>query len=189
MDGDENFRRKVVSKIVGSFSDLRWTVANTREDMNGLWELWVVNFNSLVEDIIGTRWARVSSWGRKFDMEVRILCKEASIARSWFVEAKRAGREVTEFYIRWKDRRERFIAAWERSKKKWHIDCVKHAIECGDVAVWRLLRDNWKATTRPILDDKNKILTSPGAIHEELLRFHSKSKGEILQFHQAGMSP
>ena len=111
-------------------------------------------------------------------MEVRILCKEASIARSWFVEAKGAGREVTEFYIRWKDRRERFIAAWERSKKKWHIDCVKHAIECGDVAVWRLLRDNWKATTRPILDDKNKILTSPGSIHEELLRFHSKSKGE-----------
>ena len=71
LHGGENSRHKVVSRIVSSFSHLRWTEANTREDMNRLWEVLEDIFNSLVEDLIGTRWARISSRGRKFDMEVR----------------------------------------------------------------------------------------------------------------------
>ena len=189
LEGDESSRCKVVSTIVRSFSNLRWTEAKTREDMNGLWEVWVDIFNSLVEDLIGTRWARISSWGRKFDMEVRVLCKEASIARSWFVETKRAGREVIKFYTRWKQRREKFIAAWERSNTEWHIDCVKRAIGGGDTAVWRLLSDNWKVTSRPIIDDNNNVLTNPGLVHDELLRFHQKSKSENSSIPPGGFEP
>ena len=62
--------------------------------MDVLWEHWLKSYNTLTEDLIGTRWARVSSWGRKFDMDIRKLCLKASIARAWFVEAKIFGAEV-----------------------------------------------------------------------------------------------
>ena len=146
--------------------------------MNSLWADWVDKFNSLIEDLIGTRWARISSWGRKFDVKVRRLCKEASIARSWFVKAKRVGRDVTEFYMRWKQKREEFISAWESSNREWYIDCVNRAIKCGDVAVWRLLGDKWKETSRPIINGNDLVLTNPSLIKEELRRFHEKSKEE-----------
>ena len=85
--------------------------------MNSLWEKWIKIYNSLVEELIGTRWARVSSWGRKFDSKVRELCIEASIARSWYVEAKRAGGDLSEFFKTWKRSRQAFILAWEQSNR------------------------------------------------------------------------
>ena len=109
--------------------------------MNSLWGEWLRCYNSLVEEIIGTRWARVASWGRKFDSNVRNLCKVASIARSWFVKAKRAGGDVAEFLERWKESRLAFIEAWERCQREWHVECVKRAIDIGDIGVWRLLGD------------------------------------------------
>ena len=75
-------RPKIVSKIVSAFSHLEWSKANTRHDMDVLWEHWLKSYNTLTEDLIGTRWARVSSWGRKFDMDIRKLCLKASIARA-----------------------------------------------------------------------------------------------------------
>ena len=132
----------------------------------------------MVEKLIGTRWASVSSWGRKFDQIVRTLCKEASIARSWFIEAKRAGRDFAEYFLRWKKSRESYVRAWEKSNKQWHIDSVKRALECGDAAVWRLLGDKWKDTSRPIINDKDEVLTNPILIKQELHRFHVTSKVE-----------
>ena len=85
-------------KIGSAFSHIKWSQANTRNDMNILWEQWVKSYNTLIEELIGTRWARVSSWGRKFNMKVRKLCLKASIARAWFVEAKSLGADVTLFY-------------------------------------------------------------------------------------------
>ena len=55
---------------------------------------------------------------------------------------------------------------------------MKRAIEGGNIAVWRLLSDHWKVTSRPIIDDKNNVLTNPGLVHDELLRFHVESKSE-----------
>ena len=98
-------RKEIVIKIQDSFSDMGWPKAESRDDMNILWEKWVLKYNSLVEELIGTRWARVSSWGRKFNSRVRELCTEASIARSWFIEAKRTGRDISELFEIWKRRR------------------------------------------------------------------------------------
>ena len=105
MTGGLRSCHKIVLMILNSFSNLNWSKAASREDMNGLWVKWVDIFNSLVEKLIGTRLARVSSWGRKFDINVRRLCKKASIARAWLVEAKHAGRAATDFYLSWKQGR------------------------------------------------------------------------------------
>ena len=85
-----------------SFSDLQWSKAENRMGMNQLWDEWLKIYNALVEVLIGTRWARVSSWGRKFNPRLRELCVAASVARSWFVEAKRAGGRFHEFFNAWK---------------------------------------------------------------------------------------
>ena len=84
-------RHKTVHKIVSAFDHLEWSKAVTRKDMNRLWKEWSKTFNALIGDLIGTRWARVSSCGRKFDLEIRKLCIKASIARAWFLEAKYMG--------------------------------------------------------------------------------------------------
>ena len=146
--------------------------------MNCLWEKWMKIYNSLVEELIGTRWARVSSWGRKFDSKVRKLCIEASIARSWFVEAKRAGGDLSEFFAKWKRSRQAFILAWEQSNRDWYIDCVKRAISSGGVAVWRLLSDRWKKTSRSMAVGEGNILTDPKLIEDQLLDFHISSRKE-----------
>ena len=98
--GESRSKQRVIGRIKGAFSHIDWSSAMTRKDMNNLWSLWQESYGSLVEEIIGTRWARVSSWGRKFDMEVRELCKKASVARSWFVEAKRARGGCREAFCR-----------------------------------------------------------------------------------------
>ena len=132
----------------------------------------------MVEELIGTRWARVSSWGRKFNSRVRELCTEASIARSWFIEAKRSGRYMSELFETWKRRRQAFQLAWEQSNTDWYVQCVKRAISDGDVAVWRLLSDKWKKTSRSLAVDNGIILTDPIQIERELRSFHDRSRRE-----------
>ena len=143
--------------------------------MNVLWEQWLKSFNTLIEELIGTRWARVSSWGRKFNMKVRKLCLKASIARAWFVEAKSFGADVTGFYENWERSRKAFIDSWERANKDWYVESVTRAIGNGDVAVWRLLSDKWKKTSRSMTNAKGSILTDPTLIEAELLRHHYRS--------------
>ena len=53
----------------------------------------------MVDMLIGTRMVKDSTWGRKFDPEVRKLCKEASIARSWYIKAKRFGGKSEDFLL------------------------------------------------------------------------------------------
>ena len=178
MEDGGRARREIVFKIQNSFSDMGWSNAESREDMNILWEKWVMNYNSLVEELIGTRWARVSSWGRKFNSRIRDLCKQASIARSWFIEVKRTGIDINELFDTWKREREAFILAWEQSNTDWYIQCVKRAIRNGDVAVWRLLSDKWKKTSRSLAVGNGVILTDPQLVERELLSFHECSSKE-----------
>ena len=91
LDEGSIHRAEVVTKILSFFSNLKWSGIKTRQGMDESWSIWVKKYKLMVETLIGTRPAKVASWGRKFDLEVRRLCKEASIARSWFIEAKRAG--------------------------------------------------------------------------------------------------
>ena len=56
-------RQKIVKKVLLSFSDIEWSKAVTRKDMNVLWAEWMKRYDSLAVDLIGTRWARDSSWG------------------------------------------------------------------------------------------------------------------------------
>ena len=168
-------RIKTVYKIVSAFSHLEWSKANTRHDMDVLWEQWLKSYNTLIDDLIGTRWARVSSWGREFNMDVRKLCLKASIARAWFVEAKSFGPDVTGFYENWERSRKAFIESWERANKDWYVESVTRAIDNGDVAVWRLLSDKWKKTSRSMSNAKGSILTDPTLIEAELLRYHYRS--------------
>ena len=165
-------------KVHKSFSVVEWSKAESRADMNILWEKWLQIYNCLVEELIGTRWARISSWGRKFNYKVRELCIEASIARSWFVEAKRAGGDLDEFFTTWKRSRQRFIRAWQQANRDWYIECVKRAIGNGEGAVWRLLSDKWKKTSRSMAVGKDTILTDPKMIESELLSFHNNSRKE-----------
>ena len=111
--------------------------------------------------------------GRKFDCKVREFCIEASIARSWFVEAKRAGGDLDEFFATWKQSRQRFMLAWQEANRDWYIECVKRAIGNGDVAVWRLLSDKWKKTSRSMTVGQDTIVTDPKIIERELLSFHN----------------
>ena len=84
-------RDRTASKIVSTFSHVEWSTARSRDDMNVLWKVWLKTYNTLVDDLIGTRWARVSSWGWKYDIGIRKLCVKASIARAWFVTARARG--------------------------------------------------------------------------------------------------
>ena len=84
-------RSYIVSKIKLAFSSLNWTEAENRDDMNYLWSMWVEAFEGLVEREIGTRTTRETSWGRPFDPNVRALCKQASITRSWYLMASKEG--------------------------------------------------------------------------------------------------
>ena len=186
MESRSGSRQKLVSRILSYFSQIMWSTAKSRREMNILWEHWVSKFNALIENLIGTRWARVSSWGRKFDPVVRRVCKEASIARSWFIKAKRAGRDFNEYFLKWKEARESYVMAWEKSNRQWHIDSVKRAIESGDIAVWRLLGDKWKKTSRPIVGSNDEVLTS--LIEAELRRFHLNPQKETLLFRLGSVS-
>ena len=114
-------RKEIALKIQDYFSDMGWRKAESRDDMNILWQKWVLKYNSLVEELIGTR---CSSWGRKFNAKIRELCTEASIARSWFIEAKRTGRDIGDLFENWKQRRQVFILAWEQSNTEWYVQCV-----------------------------------------------------------------
>ena len=178
MEGGGRERKEIVRKIQDSFSRMGWPKAESRVDMNTIWVKWVRIYNSLVEELIGTRWARVSSWGRKFNSRVRELCTEASIARSWFIEAKRSGRDMSELFENWKRRRQAFQLAWEQSNTDWYVQCVKRAISDGDVAVWRLLSDKWKKTSRSLAVGNGIILTDPIQIERELRSFHDHSRRE-----------
>ena len=102
LNGGGHARKEIAFKIQSTFSNIGWSKAESRADMNTLWEKWLMKYNCLVEELIGTRWARVSSWVRKFNSKVRELCIEASIARSWYVEAKRAGGDLDTFFANWK---------------------------------------------------------------------------------------
>ena len=135
-----------------------------------------MKYNCLVQELIGTRWARVSSWGRKFNSKVRELFIEASIPRSWYVEAKRAGGDLDTFFAKWKRSREAFILAWELSNREWYVESVKRAINSGGVAVWRLLSDKWKKTSRSMAVGEGTILTDPKLIESELHGFHIRSR-------------
>ena len=61
LSGDSRTKQEIILKILGAFKHLDWSKAVTRKDMNNLWGLWVNCYDSLIEEIIGTRWARVSS--------------------------------------------------------------------------------------------------------------------------------
>ena len=46
-----------------------------RVDMDCMWRKCVASFDDLLEKHVGTRRARNTSWGRKFDIDVRAHCK------------------------------------------------------------------------------------------------------------------
>ena len=46
------------------------------KDMNSLWSSWVEVFNALVDKLIGTRFARQTSWGRKFNLQYVLFVSE-----------------------------------------------------------------------------------------------------------------
>ena len=111
-------------------------------------------------------------------MKVRKLCLKASIARAWFVEAKCMGGDVTGLFDEWERSRKAFIESWERSNRDWYVESVTRAIRYGDVAVWRLLSDKWKKTSRSMSNAKGSILTDPNQIEDELLSYHYRSREE-----------
>ena len=117
-----NTRQKTVFTIKSAFSHLEWAKARTRNDMNELGEQWVKSYNTLTEDLIGSRLARISSWGRKLNMDIRNLCREASIARAWFVEAECLGRDVTGFFENWGENRK---------------DILNHGNDQTETGTWR----------------------------------------------------
>ena len=69
-------REGVVAKVLSFFSDLKWSQNKTRKEIDELWCIWVKRYNLMVDTLIGTRPAKAVSWGRKFDLEVRRLCKD-----------------------------------------------------------------------------------------------------------------
>ena len=182
-------RRDLVFKIQKAFANIEWSKAANREDMNSLWEQWLKEYAKLVEKVIGTKRARVSSWGRPFNTGVRKLCVRASIARSWFIEAKRAGGDSTGFLEVWRRRRQEFIEEWEKANQVWYIDCVERAIRGGDVAVWRLLSDKGKKKSRSMADGDGVVLTDPKLIENKLLSFHDRSRKENSSVSPGGFEP
>ena len=159
----ENFHSRpfIVSKILNSFSSINWSVAADRGDMDFLWSEWVNAFEELVEKEVGTRPAKKTSWGRKFDPHVRALCKKASISRSWYILACQAEQEGDSFFKPWVDDRMKFLAAWEKSQSDWFEKVVRQAVLKGDIAIWRLLNGKVRSKFRPLVLDENKILTDP----------------------------
>ena len=132
--------------------------------MNALWCSWVRSYDLMVEKVIGTRPSSDATWGRKFSLEVRKLCKEASVARSQFINAKRKSCDYEHYFIRWRNLRALFIAAWEKSERDFLIECIERAVGMGSNAVWRLLNRNKTETTRSLLTRENCIVTTPNEI-------------------------
>ena len=126
LEGSSLSRTSVTSKVLNSFSDpaLDWSTAVTREDMDNQWSLWVKSYDIMVEKLIGTRPVRDATWGRRFSQEVRNLCKEASMARSQFIEARRKGSNSGDYLVKWQRLRTLFIRAWEKSDKQYHIGSI-----------------------------------------------------------------
>ena len=173
-------RSRMIDKVLGFFSQpsLDWSSAVTRSDMNDLWCLWVRSYDLVIEKLIGTRPASDATWGRKFSLEVRKLCKDASMARSQFIKAKRDFCNYEEYLARWQNLRSKFIRAWERSDKEYQTECVERAVKLGSNAVWRLLNNNRTESTRSLLTEENSFLTNPSEIVEELKRYHYETTKE-----------
>ena len=171
-------RSYIASKIKLAFSSLNWTEAENRDDMNYLWSMWVEAFEGLVEREIGTRTTRETSWGRPFDPNVRALCKQASITRSWYLMASKEGWKGDSYLKTWVEDRMKFIASWEKSESNWLSLVVSQAVKKGDVALWRLLSGVPQKNFRPMRLNDGRILTDPKLIDKELRNFHAKSKME-----------
>ena len=168
----------VVCDINLAFSSLNWCEAVDRADMDCLWSKWVFAFDDLIEKHVGTRRARMTSWGRKFDLNVRALCIQASKSRSWYILACEAQQDCESYFKAWVKDRKAFLAAWERSKCDWFSKEVCEAVRKGDVAIWRLLNGKAKKKFRPLVMGKGRILTDPALITKELLKFHERSRRE-----------
>ena len=129
-------------------------------------------FDKLVMMLVGTRPARKTSWGRKFDSNLRALCKKASISRSWYILACEAKQDSESFFEAWVKDRKDFVASWEKSKSDWFNNMVCNAIRKGDNAIWGLLNRKYKNNFRPLDMGKGCILTDPALISEELSKYH-----------------
>ena len=140
---------------------------------------WIVYGQSLIEKHLGTRRAKMTSWGRKFDLNVRALCIQASISRSWYILACEAQQDCESYFKAWVKDRKGFLAAWEKSKRDWFRKEVCEAIRKGDVAIWRLLNGKAKKKFRPLVISKGRILTDPSLITKELSKFHRGLEGRI----------
>ena len=109
-------RAWVVSDIKNAFCSLEWSEAHDQKDMNSLWFRWVEVFNALVDKLVGTRLARATSWGRKFDPKVRALCKQASISISWYLLSRKDDGVNVRLLRRWvKDRRKPLLMLGKRA--------------------------------------------------------------------------
>ena len=122
-------RDTVVENINRAFSSFDWSLATNREDMDFLWNGWVEAYGKLVEKLVGTRPARETTWGRKFDPNLRLLCKRASISRSWYILASRATMNSDELLERWVNDRKAFVEAWEESNIQWLTNAVIRAVK------------------------------------------------------------
>ena len=171
-------RDTVVENINRAFSSFDWSLATNREDMDFLWNGWVEAYGNLVEKLVGTRPARETTWGRKFDPNLRLLCKRASISRSWYILASRATMNCDELLERWVNDRKAFVEAWEESNKQWLTNAVIRAVKNGDVATWRLLSGISKRRFRPLVAEDGMVLTDPDMISKRLEQFHKRSMKE-----------
>ena len=169
----------VVSDIKNAFCSLDWSKAHGPKDMNSLWSSWVEVFNALVDKLIGTRLARQTSWGRKFNPTVRALCERASKSRAWYLQAGNADGTNGPLFNRWVQDRKAFINAWEKSKREWLTAAVTKAVKKGDVAIWKLLNGASRSRFRPLVKDDGTSLTDPKLIAHELSNFHQKSLKEV----------
>ena len=91
----------------------------------------------MLKKLVGTRPASQGTWGRKFSLEVRELCKEASVARPQFIKARREGPNFGDFLEKWQNLRSSFIRAWERSDMEYHTKCIDRTVAMGSNTVWR----------------------------------------------------
>ena len=126
-----------------------------------------------MEKLVGTRPARVTTWGRKFDSNLRALCKRASISRSWYILACQAKVNCERVLEIWTYDRKAFVEAWEKSNIQWRTDAVNRAVKKGDVATWRLLSGISKRRFRPLVTEGGMVLTDPDMISEKLAQFHT----------------
>ena len=63
------------------------------------------------------------------------------------------------FFETQKCSRKDFMGAWGQENRQWYIERVERAISCGDVAVWTLLIDKLKKTSRSKANTKETELT------------------------------